>query len=139
MQARLVLPEERAYLLESIRRCLEERREIVWAYLHGSFQEGVAARDIDIAVWVDAERIPAAEWRRYELDLAALLHLRARHPVDVRVLNDAAPAFRYHALRGEPLVVRDHEHLDEVRARTWDEYFDFLPFARQYLREVLGV
>jgi hypothetical protein len=24
-----------------------------------------------------------------------------------------------------------------MRARTWDEYFDFLPFARQYLREAL--
>ncbi len=36
-----------------------------------------------------------------------------------------------------PLVVRDAEFTDEVRARTWDEYFDFLPFARQYLREAL--
>jgi len=25
-----------------------------------------------------------------------------------------------------------------MRARIWDEYFDFLPFARQYLREALG-
>jgi len=25
-----------------------------------------------------------------------------------------------------------------MRARTWDEYFDFLPFARQFLREALS-
>lgn len=139
MRARIVSLEGRAELLEGVRRCLEERLEIVWAYLHGSFHEGPAARDIDIAVWLDPERVPAAEWRRYELDLAASLHVRIRYPVDVRALNDAAPAFRYHALRGEPLVVRDRDHLDEVRARTWDEYFDFLPAARQYLREVLDV
>ena len=39
---------------------------------------------------------------------------------------------------GRPLVVRDRDEFDDLRARTWDEYFDFLPFARQYLREVLG-
>jgi hypothetical protein len=60
-----------------------------------------------------------------------------RQPIDVRVLNDASLAFRYHALKGKPLVVRDAEFTDEVRARTWDEYFDFLPFSRQHLREAL--
>lgn len=25
--------------------------------------------------------------------------------------------------------------LDELRERTWDDYLDFQPFARQYLRE----
>jgi hypothetical protein len=66
------------------------------------------------------------------------LHLALKVPVDVRVLNEAPLTFRYHALKGEPLVVRDRELLDEMRARTWDEYFDFLPFARRYLREALG-
>ncbi len=58
-------------------------------------------------------------------------------PVDVRVLNDAPVAFRYHATNGLPLVVQEPERRDEFRAQTWDAYFDFLPFARQYLREVL--
>jgi hypothetical protein len=35
-------------------------------------------------------------------------------------------------------VVRDEGFLDELRARTWDDYLDFQPFARQYLREVLS-
>jgi len=34
-------------------------------------------------------------------------------------------------------VVRDPERFHEVRARTWDDYFDFLPFTRRYLRETL--
>ena len=54
------------------------------------------------------------------------------------VLNDAPLAFRYHALQGRPLVVRDERFLDELRARTWDDYLDFQPFARQYLREALS-
>ena len=79
-----------------------------------------------------------ADRDRYALDLSVALHLKLRRPVDVRALNDASLAFRYHALEGEPLLVRDGEFLDEMRARTWDEYFDFLPFARRYLREALS-
>jgi hypothetical protein len=35
-------------------------------------------------------------------------------------------------------VARDETFLDELRARTWDDYLDFRPFARQYLREALS-
>jgi len=87
---------------------------------------------------MDPKQEKAQGWRRYELDLSVALHLKIHQPVEVRVLNDAPLAFRYHALKGQPLLVRDQEGLDEVRARTWDDYFDFLPFARQYLREALS-
>lgn len=100
--------------------------------------EGGPYRDIDLAIWLEPLRVSPQDWRRYELDLSVALHLRTRQPVDLRVLNDAPLAFRYHAMRGELLLVRDRERLDEVRARTWDDYFDFLPFARRYLREVLS-
>ncbi len=110
----------------------------MFAHLHGSFQSGGPYRDIDVAVWLDPSRVASRGWARYALDLSVALHVRFRQPVDVRALNDASLAFRYHALKGEPILVRDHELLDEVRARSWDEYFDFLPFARQYLREALS-
>jgi predicted nucleotidyltransferase len=138
MRPQSVLLEERASIIDAIRRHLEERQEIIWAYLHGSFLEGGPYRDIDLAVWVEPTQGNFQDWRRYELNLSVTLHLSVSKPVDVRVLNDAPLAFRYHAMRGQPLLVRDRERLDEVRARTWDDYFDFLPFARRYLREVLS-
>lgn len=136
MARRDLPPGARAALVDRLRRLLEGRREIRCAYLHGSFLEGGPYRDVDLAVWIESVR--RAGWRAYELDLAVELQLALGQPVDVRVLNDAPLAFRFHALRGQLLVVRDPEWLDELRARTWDEYFDFLPFARRYLREVLG-
>lgn len=138
MRHRSASPPERAAVIDAIRRRLEERQEILWAYLHGSFLEAGPYRDIDVAVWVEPKHGDHPEWRRYELDLSVALHLATRQPVEVRVLNDAPLAFRYHALKGQPLLVRNWEELDEVKVRTWDDYFDFLPFARQYLREVLG-
>jgi predicted nucleotidyltransferase len=117
---------------------LEARPEIVLALLHGSFPKGGAYRDIDVAVWLGPDRLSRDERFRYALDLSVQLHLRLGCPIDVRVLDDAPLAFRYHALRGRPLVVRDERFLDDLRARTWDDYLDFQPFARQYLREALG-
>ncbi len=128
----------RAILIATLRHELEARPEIVLAYLHGSFLSGGPYRDIDVAVWLDPSRVARGDRGRYALDLSVALHVKLRHPVDVRALTDSSLAFRYHALKGQPLVVRDAEFLDELRARTWDEYFDFFPLARQYLREALS-
>ena len=129
---------DREQIAGALRRELEARPEVVLALLHGSFSKGGAYRDIDVAVWLDPGRLSTDERFRYALDLSVHLHVQLGRPIDVRVLNDAPLAFRYHALQGRPLVVRDEEFLDELRARTWDDYLDFQPFARQYLREAFG-
>lgn len=129
---------EKARLVEVIREVLETRAEIVFAYLHGSIESRGPFRDIDVAVWVNATRPPDSGMDPYAMDLAAALQASVKAPVDVQVLNRAPLAFRYHALRGTPILVRDWNFLDELRARTWDEYFDFLPLARHYLREALS-
>ena len=128
---------ERAHVADALRNQLASRAEILFAYLHGSFVGGGSYRDIDVAVWLDPSRVPSAARLSYALELAVHLQTALKQTVDVQVLNEAALAFRYHALDGVPLVVRDGELRDEVMARTWDEYIDFQPFARQYLREVL--
>jgi predicted nucleotidyltransferase len=122
----------------ALRRALEPRRELSFACLHGSFAAGEAFRDIDLAVWVEPAALGDFRGWRYASALAGDLERATGMPVDVQVLNDAPLAFRYHALRGHPLLVRDRDFFDDLRARTWDDYFDFRPFARQYLREVLG-
>ena len=92
----------------------------------------------DADVGVGARRLSRDERFRYAVDLSVHLEAQLACPVDVRGLNDASLGFRYHALQGRPLVVRDEQWLDELRARTWDDYLDFRPFARQYLREALS-
>jgi predicted nucleotidyltransferase len=133
-----VATQDSGTLIATLRHELEARPEVVFACLHGSVLSGGPYRDIDVAMWLDPGRIRRDDRTRYALDLSVGLHLGLRQPVDVRALNDAPLAFRYHALKGQVLLVRDREFLDDLRARTWDEYFDFLPFARQYLRDVLS-
>jgi predicted nucleotidyltransferase len=129
---------DRERIVGALRRELAARPDVLLAVLHGSFPRGGAYRDVDVAVWLDPGRLSRDERFRYALDLSVHLEMQLGCPVDVRALNDASLAFRYHALRGHPLVVRDEGWLDELRARTWDDYFDFQPFARQYLREALS-
>ena len=126
----------RERLVSEIESFLREREEIVFAYLHGSFITSEPFRDIDLAVYLT--RGSGVSLRRYEIDAAVDLSAQMHMPIDVRVLNDAPVAFRYHALKGRLLFACDAEILDEFRARTWDEYCDFAPFARRYLREAIG-
>jgi hypothetical protein len=138
MRRRVLPAGDRTAVVEALRKHLEGRLEILCAYLHGSFLTEGPYRDIDVAVWVDPARCDTDGSTQYALDLSAELSLVLGQPVEVQVLNRAPLAFRYHALKGRPVLVRDWEWLDELRARTWDDYFDFLPFSRQYLRELLG-
>lgn len=121
-----------------VARALEERSEVVFGLIHGSFVEPGFFRDLDVAVFLNPDEAACNSFRSYEKELSVDLMLRLRLEVDVRVLNDAPVAFRYQALKGETCFVRDEYLLDEFRARTWDEYCDFAPFARQYLREALS-
>lgn len=128
----------REQLRSRLARELDARPEILLALLHGSFARGETFRDIDVVVWLNPLRLSKDERFRFALDLSVELRLALGHPVDIRALNDAPLGFRYHGLSGSPLVVRDEELLAELRARTWDEYLDFQPFARRYLREALS-
>ena len=129
---------DREQIVGRLQRELDARSAIVLAVLHGSFPKGGTYRDIDVAVWLNPDPLSRDERFRYALDLSVHLHVQLGRAIDVRVLNDAPLAFRYHALQGRPLVSPDEEFLDELRARTWDDYLDFQPFARQYLREALS-
>jgi predicted nucleotidyltransferase len=130
-------PEARRQLAADLRTRLEARPEILFAYLHGSFAGDGPYRDLDLAVWADDKRVLRSDWTRYALDLAAQLQPALPVRLDVQVLNGASLAFRYHAMRGRLLFARDPDAEAERRARTWDDYLDFEPFARAYLREAL--
>lgn len=139
MRRRSAAAAERTRIVETIRRHLERRREIQCAYLHGSFARGEPYHDIDVAVWVDRGGAGDDSVARDAVELGAELSEAVGQPVEIQILNRAPLAFRYQVLDGQPLFARDPEWLDELRARTWDDYFDFLPFARQYLRDLSGV
>ena len=124
---------EKGRIKRIIKEFLMGRKEVLFAYLHGSFLSG-PFRDIDIAVYTDGERDVF-----YELELERELEERLGFPVDVRVLNNAPISFRFKVLKGELLFSRDEEKRCEFESKTLGEYHDFKYYLSTYRREILGV
>src|SRR5260370_22764905 len=107
----------RSRIAAELKRRLEDRPEIVFAYLHGSFTSPGPYRDVDVAVWVDPAREPD-HGTRYALDLALWLARRLGPRVDGQAPSDPPLAFRYQPLPGPLLLTRAAAVLDEVRGRA---------------------
>jgi len=124
------------HLISLLAKKLEKRREIVFSYLHGSFLNRNNFGDIDIAVYVQG--LPENKYLDYEFNLNGLLGKMTSLPVDVRVLNNAPYSFRYSVIKnGVKLVDKDEDMRVSFETETFKIYFDFLPFRRRYLKEVL--
>jgi predicted nucleotidyltransferase len=122
-------------VVETIKRELEKRDEITFAYIHGSFLFG-NFRDIDIAIYLGDN---IGKTVHYELQLEVELGKLIGLPVDVRVLNSAPLSFRFNAIRGLLLFSRDERARTDFEASTISEYHDFAYFRKRYRREVLGI
>ena len=126
---------ERAEAQAKLKELLEPREEIIFAYLHGSFVEGLPFNDIDLAVYVDQSKVP--DTFDYEMDLSVKLTMALHFPVDVRVLNDAPLGFQHSVLQGEAILVRDEEVLTDFIEMVAREYMDYAYLGRMYLEELL--
>lgn len=130
--------DQRAELKGRLGELLAAREEVRFACLHGSATERRGFRDVDVAVWLDPAKVPAAAAViDYEFELSAWLERAIPHPMDVKVLNRATLGFRYAATGGEPVLLRDPEEWFEFRERTWREYLDFAPHAKTALLDLL--
>ena len=131
--------EHKDRLVHELGESLAQRPEVLFACVHGSFLlPAVGFRDIDIGVWLDA---PAAQGKAaldYQWDLDSLLERKFPYPMDVRVLNNASLGFKHAASGGRLLTAKDTVHWFDFRERTWNEYLDFAPLARQSLLDLLS-
>jgi predicted nucleotidyltransferase len=84
---------------------LSEKPEIVFAYIHGSFEENISFRDIDIALYLD--RAAAFD---FESDLSDELTGFVGYEVEVRIMNKASINFQMAVLqKGRVLFSRDED------------------------------
>lgn len=126
---------ERSIVLREISgHLLIHHEEIVAAYCHGSFlTDDFADIDLGILLYTDTER-PLA----YEISLEAELEKSAPFSVDIRVLNQAPVSFCQAVVRGKLIMDRDPDRRADFEARILKKYFDFAPYRRRYLAEVLN-
>src|SRR3990170_7875140 len=130
--------QQRAKIIQQLKRFFIGEKEILFAYLHGSFMDLEKFNDIDIAVYLDEKIIKKVKPMDFEISLSFKIEKVTKFPVDVKILNFAPLSFRYHATDGLLLFSRNELKREEFLCKTWDEYFDFLHVSRLYLNEVLS-
>ena len=109
--------------------------EVVAVYLFGSAARGTARSDSDVDVGILLSEDPPSTLDGLRLDLAGALEHELATPVDLVVLNKAPPDLVHRVLRAEKLLV-DREPAVRIRfeVRSRNEYFDVLPYLREYRR-----
>jgi predicted nucleotidyltransferase len=126
--------DDRDQLVESLRRHLDARPEILEAYLFGSCARGQAQShsDVDVAVYVDPVGLPDSPFG-YAADLtAALATALGSDAVDLVVLNQAPPLLYHRILRdGVRVMTRDLAATTTREGRALSRYCDYVPQLRK--------
>ena len=121
---------ENSDLGHRLARALEQRDEILEAYLFGSHSTGRAQAhsDIDVAVYVNAQRTADAAYG-YAAELTAHLMTKLHsNEIDVVVLNQAPPVLYHRVLRdGRRILARDLRATTTREGYALSRYCDFLP------------
>ncbi len=128
---------EREKVIANLSDIMSKDKKILFAYLHGSFVAEDQFNDLDIAVYFTD--MPASELLAYELKLEDIIETKLKIPIDLKSLNSAPVSFCYMVLKkGIKLIVNDDQRRVAFEMATYSQYFDFLPFRRRYLQEVLN-
>jgi hypothetical protein len=137
-KAKKLTTTKKEMIINKITQLLEVHHEISFAYVHGSFLQEGDFNDIDVAVYLKGTTESPLQ---YELQMEAeLMTSLGMFVVDVRVLNFSPLSFRYHVIKeGRVLMVRDDGVRADFQENTIKHYFDFAPFRKMYLKEVLGL
>jgi hypothetical protein len=121
--------------VESIIKVLENERDILFAYLFGSYAKGTQNEksDIDIAVYLIDEEI-LEKYPLYTSRLAIRIeNILDKKKVDVRILNGSTLRFRNQVLmHGKLLHSKDEKKRIEFETSSLDKYYDFKPHIDMY-------
>ena len=122
----LILGEDKKRpLIEQLAAALQNRDEVMFAYIYGSFAEGLPFHDIDVGVYLS--EITEEESTNYSLILGQMLSKELQVPVDIRVLNFAPVSFLYEVIRGNLIFERNEEIRIRVVEQTIQRYLDLKP------------
>ena len=128
---------EKEKLIEIFAYQLEKQyKEIRFAYIFGSFISERYFSDIDLGIVLGADLKSPLD---FEIELENRLEKIAELPVDVRVLNNAPISFTQNVFRTGRVILDKYPNIRaDFEGRILKEYFDFAPYHRAYLQEVIN-
>jgi len=118
---------------ETLKSYFAKQKNILCAYLFGSFASGKENKfsDIDIAVFFD-DLTPRKEYSRFILSITDDLSALLDRNIDIAVLNNADSFLKFQVVKkGERIYERPDRRKRDFEARAIIEYFDFLPIRER--------
>jgi predicted nucleotidyltransferase len=125
-------------VFDLLKNALLKKSEIIFAYLHGSFLDGLFFHDIDVALYLDNKKIPREKEPDYCEPLNMELSELVRFVVDVHIMNHATVGFQHSVFKhGQLLFSKDDELRSDLIEKTSMEYMDFYELSLQYIRDIV--
>jgi predicted nucleotidyltransferase len=115
---------EKTKVLEALKKTLAPRENIIFAYLFGSFAEGLEFHDIDIALF-GKERLALSDL----IELSNLLESHINYPVDLVDFQALSPGFQMEIFSKGYLLISKDDNLRtdfiETACLRYREYAHF--------------
>lgn len=129
--------------IEQMKAFLENQRDVIAAYLFGSYaknKEGVLS-DVDVAVLLDNR---LSEPKRFNLRLelitkiSAILGIKEAEKLDVIIMNDAPINLNYEIIKhGKILFAKDAGERIRMESKILSKYLDRRYYERRGLNQFL--
>jgi len=125
--------------VENLKKKLSSRNEIIFSYIHGSFLDNYPFHDIDIAVYVDQEKIISQKAFDYSFQLSLDLSKETGFEIDIQIMNYVPLGFRHSVLKNGKLLFSKNEKLRlDLIENISLEYIDFYELSLQYIHDVVS-
>jgi predicted nucleotidyltransferase len=131
--------EPKTEFLQNLKELLLAKEEILFVFVYGSFLDSeLLAHDVDVAVYIDADRIQDRDFFDYRMRISIDLTKETGREIDLRILNGAPLGFKHSVFKyGRLLFSKDEELMFEVIEKTALEYIDFYELSLDYLRDAI--
>lgn len=130
---------EREKIMKKIKKDLSKRKEIVFAYLYGSFLKDPCFRDIDLGVYLNERVIKPEKFFSYQKKLGQELKIPAKYLLDLRILNEAPFSFLASVFsRGKLILSRDDLFLTDLIERVSAEEIASEAFSKAAFEEMIS-
>lgn len=131
---RALTAEEKKHLVERITASLQTKEYILFAYIFGSFPSGENFNDIDVAIFISADKLDS--FLDKELEIERELGDVLRFSFDVRIINSSPLPFTYNVLKsGTVILDKDKSLRADFEGLIFKKYFDYKHLRDEYLRE----
>ncbi|MCK5057698.1 MAG: nucleotidyltransferase domain-containing protein [Candidatus Aminicenantes bacterium] len=133
-----ILVNSKSKVFAVLKKALMQKNEIIFAYLHGSYLDGSLYNDIDIALYLDEQKIDHEKVSEYCDRLNPELSELIRFVVDVHALNRAPVGFSHSVFKhGQILFSKDDELRSDLIESTSLEIMDYYELSLESIRDMV--